>query len=307
MATDNIVRSYGDVSRREDVLGLVEILTATETMISNVIGKTRAIDAVHHTLTDTLETPGSNAVAEGADYTMSARTTPSRLSNVVEQVAVPFSVTRTQQAIDHYHGTDELTRQERKAIKEYGNSVEFDLVRSTLVSGASGTVPKMAGLIAHISKSTNTTAHASGTVWSASVLKGLMRTNWENSNGDVATDLFMGSYLKDITDDFTNKSTTNVTTGNQKEIVTVVDVFETGFGRVRVSAHRYVNVSGTDATGRVLAIRPEAHELAYLEEPYVDRDLARSGPYDKRAVTGSMTLATRNQDSNFFASGFNIG
>ena len=28
MATDNILRSYGDVSRKEDVLGIVEILTA---------------------------------------------------------------------------------------------------------------------------------------------------------------------------------------------------------------------------------------------------------------------------------------
>ena len=286
---------------------LVEILTAEETMISSMLGKTRAIDAVHHTLVDTLESVQSNAVAEGADYTMKTRTTPTRLSNIVEQVAVPFSVTRTQQAIDHYHGTDELTRQETKALKEYGNSVEFDLLRSTLVSGASGTTPKMEGIIAHISKSTNTTAQTSGVAWSASILKGLMKANWENSNGEVATDIFMGSYLKDKTDDFTNKTNVTYTSGDQKSIVNVVDVFETGFGRVRVHKHRYINISGTDATGRVLGIRPEMHKVAYLELPYVDRDLARSGPYDKRAVTGSMTLETRNQDSNFFASGYSIG
>ena len=197
---------------------------ASETMISSMLGKTRAIDAVHQTLVDTLETVQSNAVAEGADYTMKTRTTPTRLSNIVEQVAVPFSVTRTQQAIDHYHGTDELTRQETKALKEYGNSVEFDLLRSTLVSGASGTTPKMEGIIAHISKSTNTTAQTSGVAWSASILKGLMKANWENSNGEVATDIFMGSYLKDKTDDFTNKTNVTYTSGDQTSIVNVVDV-----------------------------------------------------------------------------------
>lgn len=285
---------------------LVEILTAEETMISTMLGKTRAIDAVHHTLVDSLETAGSNAVAEGADYTMKTRTTPTRLTNIVELVSIPFAVTRTQQAIDHYHGTDELTRQETKALREYGNSVEFDLVRSTLVSGASGTVPKMQGLIAHISKSTNTTAHSSGTVWSASILKGLMKANMDNSNGDVATDIFMGSYLKDKTDDFTNKTGISYDGANAKSIISAVDIFETGLGKVRVHYHRYVQQS-TDATGRVLAIRPEKHKVAYLEMPYVDRDLARSGPYDKRAVVGSMTLETRNQDSNFFASGFSIG
>lgn len=98
-------------------------------MISTMIGKTRAIDAVHHTLVDSLEAAGSNAVAEGADYAMKTRTTPTRLTNIVELVSIPFAVTRTQQAIDHYHGTDELTRQETKALREYGNSVEFDLVK----------------------------------------------------------------------------------------------------------------------------------------------------------------------------------
>jgi hypothetical protein len=165
----------------------------------------------------------------------------------------------------------------------------------------------MMGICQAISKSTNTSAHTSGTAWSASILKGLMKDNWNNSNGDVATDLFMGSYLKDKTDDFTNKSTIVSNGVNTKEIVTVVDVFETGLGKVKVHPHRYVQVSGTDATGRVLGIRPEKLKVAFLEKPYVDKGLARLGPYDPEAIVGSFTLETRNQDSNFFYTGFNIG
>lgn len=303
MAADNILRSYADVSKRESILGLVEVLTATEKSIMNMIGKTRAIDTSHSVLLDTLDTPASGAVAEAADYTAGALTTPTRLANVVQVVAKPFKVSRTQQAIDHYHGENELVRQTNKKLKDFGNSVEFDLVRSTLVSGASGTVAKMEGIIAHISKSTTYTAQTSGTVWSASLLKGQMKNNMDNSNGDVATDIFMGSGMKDKTDDFANKSTNVVTGLNVKEVVLAVDVFETGLGKVKSHYHRYVQQS-SDTTNRILGINPAKHKTAYLEEPYIDKDLARTGPFDFYAVTGSMTLETRNQDSNFFAIGY---
>jgi hypothetical protein len=148
MAADNILRSYGDSSAKEDVvLNAIEILTAREEQIFNMLGKTEAIDTTHHYLTDTLASPGSSAVSEGEDYSANAVTTPTRLSNIVEIVARPFKVSRTQQQIEHYHGENELQRQTRKALMEWGNSAEFDLVRSTLTSGASGTAPKMSKIL----------------------------------------------------------------------------------------------------------------------------------------------------------------
>lgn len=291
---------------KEDVMSLIEILTATETQLFNTFGKTKAIATVHSTLVDTLDTAGSLAVAEAGDYTNKALTTPTRLTNIVEIIAKPFSVSRTQQRVEKYSGENELSRQTTKAMKDWGNAAEFDLIRSTLVSGVSGTAPKMSGIIQAISKSTNTTAQTSGTAWSASILKGLMKANIDNSNGDVATDVYMGSYLKNATDDFTNKANVVNTGLNIKEIINVVDVFTTGLGKVATHYHRYVQ-QAADTTGRILAVRPEKFKVAILEEAYVDKDLARSGPYDFYAVTGSHTLETRNQDSNWFASGYNIG
>lgn len=303
MATDSILRTYGDVSIREDVMPLIEILTAQETQIFNMLGKTKAISTVHSSLVDTLATPASLAVGEGDDYTASALTTPTRLTNIVEIIAKNFRVTRTQQTVEKYSGENELSRQTKKALKEWGNSSEFDLIRSTLVSGVSGTVPKMSGIIQAISKSTNTTVQTSGTVFSASILKGLMKANIDNSNGDTATDVYMGSYLKNVADDFTNKAQYVATGHNEREIIAATDMYTTGLGKVAVHYHRYVQQT-SDATGRVLAIRPEKLKIAVLESPYVDKDLARSGPYDSYAVVGSHTLEVRNQDSNWFASGF---
>ena len=306
MATTNVVNTYGDEVRKEDVLGLVEILTAKETSLLNSLGKTKAINTIHSTMTDSLRTTASGAVAEEGDYTNLVRTTPSKLTNLVEIVAIPFRVSRTEQQVEQYHGENEKARQTKKALVEWGNAAEFDLVRSTLTSGVSGTTPKMSGIIEATSKSTNHTSQTSGVAFSASILKGLMKENWNNSNGDVATDLYVGSYLKHIMDDFSNKTNVSYTGSNQKEIIKALDIFESGFGRITVHTHRYVQQSG-DATGRVLAIRPDKLKIAYLQRPFIDEGLARSGDYDNCAVVGKMTLEVRNQDSNWFAEGYNIG
>jgi hypothetical protein len=300
--TASILLSYGDVSRKESVLPLVEILTARENWFLNNLGKTQAMDGVHISLTDTLRTAASQAVAEEADYTLLARTTPSRITNIVEKIAIPYQVSKTQQLIQHYHGQDELVRQRTKALMEWGNAAEFDIVRSTLVSGVSGTAPKMSGIAEAISRSTNTSALNSGTALTAAILENFMIDNWENSNGDTATDVFVGSFLRDVIDGFTQKSNAVVMGINVNEIDTSVAVYNSSMGRLNVHTHRYVQQS-SDATGRILGIRPDKLKLAYLREPFVQTDLAKSGDYDFEAVVGDLTLEVRNRNSNFFYTG----
>lgn len=307
MADVNVGVSYGDVSAREDVvLNAIEILTARETQIMNMLAKAVAIATVHSYLTDTLQTAASGAVTEEGDYTFDALTTPTRLTNLVAIEAKPFRVSRTQQSIAHYHGKNELARQTEKGLMNWANAAEFDVVRSTLVSGASGTAPKMSGLIQAISVAANTTAHTSAVVWNSTILDSLMKNCWDNSNGDVASELFMGSYLRNVTDSFVQKTNMVVNASGATTIVRTVTSYETGFGTLMIRKHRYIQQS-TDATGRVLGINPTKLAIAYLEKPYIDTNLARSGDYDPRAVVGKLTVETHNRQSCFFASGFFIG
>jgi hypothetical protein len=304
MAVANTELTYGDVSRKEDVvLNAIEILTAQENQIFNKLGRTVAIDEVHSFLVDTLDTPGTLAYAQGADFSNAALTTPTRLTNIVQEIAKKFAVSKKQQAVEHYHGQNELERQTTKGLKDWANSAEFDLVRSTLVSGASGTTAKMNGIIAAISKSTNTTVQTSGTVFSASILDGLMANNWTNSNGDVATDLYVGAGIRQTIDYFVQKSNVVVNSPDISTIVRTVTTYATAFGTIDISTHRYVQQSG-DATARVLAVRPEKLKTAFLTKPMIMTDLSKAGAYDPRACYGSFTLEVRNQDSNFFASGY---
>ena len=225
------------------------------------------------------------------------------MTNLIENVAIPFRVSRTQQLLTKHTNQNEKTRQVEKALVDWGNAAEFDLVRSTLTSGASGTSPKMSGILEAISKSTNVTAHSSGTVWSASILKGLLKDQYDNANGMVATDLFLGSFLRDKTDDFTsNRSLTINTNAADKTLIDAVDKYQTSFGILNIHTHRYLQQSG-DATGRVLGVNREKVKIAYLERPRIDTGLARSGDYESLAVIGKLTVEMRNQDVNFLATG----
>lgn len=304
MAIAGALQTYGDLSKKEDVvLEAIELLTAEENSISNALGKTKAINMVHSFLVDTLLTAGSLATEQGADFTITAGTTPTRLTNIVQEIAKAILVTRPEEIVQSYSGQNELDRQTTKALKDWGNALEFDLVRSTLASGVSGTVATMAGIIVAISKSTNTTVHTSGTVFSATILDGLMTDCWTNSNGDVATDLYVGGVLRRVVDNFTQKNNIVVNNANGgPTIVRTVSTYETSMGTISVHKHRYVQ-QASDATGRVLAIRPEKLKIAYLDMPFI-KSLSENGAYSKKAVYGSCTLETRNQDSNFFASGF---
>lgn len=118
----------------------IEILTAKETQLYNKLGKTTAINTIHSYLVDTLRTAQSQAVEEASDYTSLANSTPTRLTNIVEIVAVPFKVSRTQQDIQHYQGTNELSRQTEKALMDWANSAELNgqvLGKFSLINGES--------------------------------------------------------------------------------------------------------------------------------------------------------------------------
>lgn len=299
MAVTNYLRSEADASVREDVLGLIETLTAEENQFLAGLGKTVAINTVHSTLTDTLRTPASAAVEEGVDATLLSRTTPTRVTNIVQTVAIPFAVTGIQEAIDHYQGENELVRQTRKAMSDWGNAAEFDIVRGTTASGASGTAAKLKGIISAIT--TNSTTQTSGTTLNASHIMGILQDVYDNGNGEMVTDLFVGGLMKRRISSFTTSNTKYVD-ATAKVAVDAVDVYETDFGRLRLHLHRFVQQS-TDANARLLGVNMDKWKLAYLRKPFI-QELSRAGDASKRQVIGDLTVEARNEKVNFVLDGF---
>ena len=163
----------------------------------------------------------------------------------------------------------------------------------------------MEGILTMVSKAETYSAQTSGTVFAASILSAMLKDSWSNGNGEMATDAYMGAYLRRAIDDFTWKSNTVITTGNITQINTSVTQYATSFGPLNLHTHRYIQQS-SDATGRMLLLRPEKLKIAWLQRPFVDTGLARSGDYDRRAIVGKLTLECRNAYVNVYHTGFSI-
>lgn len=297
------LRTYGDTSIKESVLQQIELLTALEDNLLTTFSKSPAQNTVHSSLTETLRTPASQAVAESAVATLLARTTPVRVTNLTEIVAIPFGISGTQRAVSHFDYADEYTHQAEKAMLEWKNAAEFDLVRSTLVSGASGTAPKMTGVISSVS--TNATAETSGTIFSESIMNGLLQLTWTNSNGEVATDFYVGAQIKRKISGFAGRTGSQTVTKDMMTAVNSIDFYISDFGEHRVHLHRFVFQAGTDATQRFLAIRPEKYSVAYLREPFL-QELGKTGDFDQSQVIGELTLETKNERTACYASGYHL-
>lgn len=306
MATDNQLRTYSDQSIKEDVLDMVELLSAQENGLLKTIGKSTAYSMVHQWLVDTLGTSAAPG-EEAAQFSASALNNPTRSTNIVEFIYKDFGVTDAQRAVDHHGFEDRFAYEQSKALKELTNRIEADVLRSSLVSGASGTAAQMIGIINCVS--TNKTSHTSGTVFNQSILDGLLGVAWDNGNGEAVTDLFVGSVMKRRISGFSGRSGTQfVIPAEQQKLVTTTSGYTSDFGDLQVHLHRYMqkDFSGSsDATGRVLGIVASKFNIAYLNgmTPSVERFGRRGATTDARASTYA-TVESLNEKTSFFSDGF---
>lgn len=303
MAQDNILRTYGDASIAEDVLDFVENLSPTEDTLFKTLGKSKARDVVHMWLVDTLPATAA-ATAQGAQFSASAATNPARSTNLTEFIILDQSVTDQQRAVDHYGMGDRLPYETMKVLKSWRNKAEADLLRSSLVSGASGVTAQMAGIINCIS--TNKTSYTSGTIWSQSLLDGQLGGAWDNGNGDPVTDVYVGKELKSRTSQFSGRTGTQfVVPLDQKRLVTTTSKYTGDYGDLEIHLHRFMqkDYSGSaDATARVLGINRDKFSIAYLLEPKIETFGRRGSSTDFRA-SGELTVESTNEKTAFFVDG----
>jgi len=295
------LRSYGDTTVVRSVQEEIEILTPEENLLLKNLAKSTAKAMTHQWMDDTLDTAGSAVATEYKAFTPDTLSVPTLRSNLVQHVYKAISVTEAQTMVSHEHAQNEFSRQVAKKMISWSNAAEYDLVRSSLVSGVSGTAPRMNGVIQLTS--TNSTAHTSGTVFSESIALGLLQLTWDASNGDAATDVMVGSVIKRKMSGFATGITKNINVG-EKKAGQVVQVYESDFGTVNVHLHRYVQVSG-DATARFLAVNMSKLYIAYLEggEPKMTEQGVRSTSRDA-VINGYLTLENRQEKTGAFASGF---
>lgn len=287
------VFSYDSNARKESLLDLISNISPLETSLLSLLNKSSASNTMHEWVTDTLTSAAAQSVVEGSDASFASRTNPTRVQNQTQIIRVDFQVTDSERARNYPGFKDRYAYEMEKAMKEWKNDTEFNVLRSTIATGTGSATRTQTGLKAAI---TTVATAQSGISLSETILNDYLQNAW--NQGGNPTDILVGPRLKRRISAFTGNSTRNVM-ADDKKAVNVVDTYVSDFGIVRVNLHRYMTVSG-DTNYDILGIQPDKFRIAYFREPE-HVSLAKTGSSTKGMIEGEMTLEYLAENSSFKA------
>lgn len=287
------VYTYDSNARKESLLNIITNITPEENSLLKDLGKSSASNSLHEWVTDTLKTAAAQTTVEGSDASFANRTNPTRVQNQTQIIRIDFSVTDTERARDYPGFKDRYAYEMEKAMKEWNNDAEFNLLRSTLATGTGSATRTMAGLKAAI---TTVATAQSGVSLSETQLNDYVQNAW--NQGGRPTDVYVGARLKRRISSFTANTTRNVM-ADEKKAVNVVDTYVSDFGVLRIKLHRYLWQSG-DTNYDIIGIQPDKFRVAYFREPE-HTSLAKTGSATKGMIEGEFTLEYLAENSSFKA------
>lgn len=281
---------YSDGSVREDLLDVITNISPTETQIMSGLQTTTAKSVRHEWLEDTLAAAKFNFYVEGADASY-AVTDPSRDINYCQIIRQGFSVTDTQETMDHAGFADRKAYEAAKAMKIWKNDAEYSVLLNSLNCGSSTVARTMKGIYNWV-VATNVT-NQSGTSLSENNLLDYLAEVW-NYGGEI-DEVYVPGTLKRRIDGFTSGATKTVPQADRR-LINAVDVYESSFAPlVKVFLHRYVDTVAQaidPTTHDIVGIDSSKYAISYLRKPSM-RDLAKTGDSEQAEIVGELTLEDR--------------
>ena len=310
MATNGVNYTYPDVARRESLLDIITNIDPTENQLLSGLQTSRATNTLHEWITDTLESVGNNAQAEGADAPTDNAGEPSRVQNITQIFAKTAKVSNTERAVNRVGG-DRMVQEITDKLKALKNDIEFALVRGSIASGVAsnsgvGSARQLKGIKNWFDgTATTNTSNYSGATLTETVLNDMLQVVWENSNKEVNA-IYTSMKGKRRISGFTAGNTKNIPADDQR-LVNSIDVYQADAARmVKIFAHRYVTVSGDYTTLAtpgfdVLALNEGTWAVAYLQgrEPFT-QDLAVTGDFTAKEIVTELTLEARAPRANYY-------
>lgn len=296
------LQTYDDRAIREDLLDIIADVSPDENPLSTLLATSTAKQTVHQWLEDYIARPTATAVVpEGAAATYSDLTQPARRTNITSIIRQTFRVTGTEKAVTVAGMGDPFEYQKGKALRNWKNQLEYNLVRGSITSGASGVAALTAGIEAIVTS--HYTARNSGT--------SLSETEFNAMVYDVASDVGMDSLfdtvlttlqLRQKISTFTAGNTRYVDASEYK-LSRKVMVYESDFGVHKIFGHRDVYSVAATPGPKVLGLREDKWRIAYLRKPqYVP--LAKDGDRDQGMIIGECTLEYLAERANALRSGY---
>lgn len=267
---------------KEDLLDVITNLSPKKTPLYSGLGTSVARQTIHNWVSDEYgATTSQQTFPEGGDYDFADLTAPTRNVNLVQEFVKTWKVSRKMQASDLVGGKV-FDRYKAKALVEWKKQVEWHLINGSLLSMATNVGAQMKGAINFID-SGNVDSYVSLTTLTELIFDNSMEKIYDDTEAEVV-EAYMRINLKQRLSSFTASNTRNVS-ADDRRLIKPIDVIETdAIPMVKLFAHRDM------PEWKIMTIVPEAYKVAYLEQPFFDKDIARTGPYMPGAWYGSLTL-----------------
>jgi len=255
--TYNVTNPGSGVSNREDLTDVLTILAPEETPVLSLANKSKATATFNEWTVDTLATPSSTGIQEGADISSFTDkfTGRARLGNYIQLFRRDFMVSQLQQAVESV-GPAKLAEAEAKGVREIKRDMEKvlcgDQDRSVEDGGSSpGTryVSRGLGLwtsntpgsdVPSAFRTPTASIHASGTL-TENLFNGLIASIYTQTGTVDKLSLVAGTVLRRTVSGFArsdNNTNENVYHVNQmatdKEITLSVNTYDSDFGIITV-------------------------------------------------------------------------
>ncbi len=283
--------TYDDNAIREDLLGVLTNLSPKNTQLITGLG-TGSADAIRHEwLIDTLGAVKDNFYVEGADASYADRTDPTRLVNYTQIFRVAYNVTDTERSVNTAAFNDRYAYEATKAMSEMKNDMEYAAMRASIACGSGSAGRRMRG----IKNSLSLVTSQSGISLTEAILNDYFQLVWDNTSTEVNA-VYGDMYIKRKISAFTAGSTKN-TDNKDRRLINAVDVYEAdAASMVKLFAHRYASISGTDTNHDVVGINEDMFKIAYLRKPFT-RELAKTGDSTKGECVTECTLQNNHYNA----------
>lgn len=282
---------------REHILDEIQMVSPSTTPIFSRLADVQGSAVVHEWVEDTLATATAAAVPEGATAAASSTVSKARKQNIMQIIRKTGAVSGTAQALDAVGGVNELVYDMDKTMKSWKIEAEQQLIWGTSAGGDStaGTAREMNGLNAALV--TNRVTGSAGTVaLTETIFNDQLQSLWNNGNDDAQYIAFVGGFNKRRISQFATASVRNIN-ADDKRLVNSVGVYESDFGMVTISLHRYTGEKN------LILLDSSKFRKAWLRKP-VKSDLQVRGDLKEYQIVGELTLEHLNERAGSFFSAF---
>jgi hypothetical protein len=218
--------------------------TPKSTVLFSDLGEGEDIKNIEYSwAVESLEAPVYNAVAEGADVTVTGHGLPTRIKNYTQLMDKGYMITTTEEAVARKSGTgtDIKKRMLQAALGMRRNTNKSMYENATAVRHAEGTAGKFGGLAYWFDASnaqlanTNVIDGASKPISEAMILSGMQKV-YDIHEFDKLTG-YCASVTKMKIDNFTGGAVVNKQKA-EKKAGNIIDVYETSCGDLMIKIDR---------------------------------------------------------------------